>query len=245
MNKEQNNSETRKLPGFYIAVCCCVLAIGAAGYFTQREEAKRTSVAVTDAEETSAPTISAVPTKIPASEKKETVPPKPEQITPMPEVKTASASLEDYTEDNPDLQASVTVEAEETVTFSKPANGEILAGYSERPIYNEALDDWRTHNGVDIAVNEGGSVCAAADGTISEVGTNTMGCYVVINHNDGYMTKYMCLESAGEAKEGAEVKKGDVIGVIGKSKAEGVKESHIHFEIYKDGTCLDPAQTMQ
>ena len=55
----------------------------------------------------------------------------------------------------------------------------------------------------------------------------------------------MCLESAGEAKEGAEVKKGDVIGVIGKSKAEGVKESHVHFEIYKDGTCLDPAQTMQ
>ena len=250
MNNEQKK-ETRKLPGFYIAVCCCVLAIGAAGYFTQREEAKHTSVAVNDQEDsnpiyTPEPIATALPTKIPVSSIPEAEP----IITEQPAEEAVSTSVQaaiadDYTLDNPDLEASITVSAEEAVSFVKPAAGEILSQYSDKPVYNEALDDWRTHDGVDIAVNEGGSVCAAADGTVSEIGYNVMGCTVTITHNDGYTTKYMQLESANEVQEGAADKKGDVIGVIGKSTAETVKEPHLHFEIYKDGTCLNPAEAIQ
>lgn len=37
MNNEQNQKkELKKLPGFYIALCSCVLVIGLAGYFTER-----------------------------------------------------------------------------------------------------------------------------------------------------------------------------------------------------------------
>ena len=250
MNKEQKK-ETRKLPGFYIAVCCCVLAIGAAGYFTQNKEAKNTSVTINDLEEntqtyTPEPMTTVMPTKIPASVQEEIVPAQTEQ----PYEETAAISeqsnaVEDYAIDNPDLEASITVAAEESVSFTKPVPGEILAQYSDKPIYNEALDDWRTHDGVDIAVNEGGSVCAAADGTVSEIGYDAMGCFVTITHNDGYMTKYMQLESAGEVQAGAAVKKGDVIGVIGKSTAESVTEPHLHFEMYKDGELLNPSEAMQ
>ena len=35
MNK-QEKQESRRLPGFYIALCCCVIAVGVAGYFTER-----------------------------------------------------------------------------------------------------------------------------------------------------------------------------------------------------------------
>lgn len=251
MNKEQNK-ETRKLPGFYIAVCCCVLAIGAAGYFTQRKDAVKTGVTVHDAEdnsETSTNTpISDMPTKIPSSAYEATAPTVTEEPY-EPYTETASISsadaADDYTTDNPDLEASVTVAAEDNVIFQKPASGEILSQYSDKPVYNEALDDWRTHNGIDIAVNEGGSVCAAADGVVSEIGYDVMGCTVTINHDDGYTTKYMQLESAGEVQEGDAVKKGDVIGVVGKSTAETVKEPHLHFEMYKNGELLNPAEAIQ
>ena len=39
MNQQQKK-ETRKLPSFYIALCCCVLAIGIAGYFTERHNSR-------------------------------------------------------------------------------------------------------------------------------------------------------------------------------------------------------------
>ena len=249
MNNEQTK-ETRKLPGFYIAVCCCVLAIGAAGYFTQRKDAVKTNVTVDNAEDTelftNAPET-AIPTKMPLSETEESLPSLTETES-IPYTEAASASsvkADDYTADNPDLEASVTVSAEENVIFQKPANGEVLANFSDKPIYNEALDDWRTHNGIDIAVNEGGSICAAADGVVSKIDYDVMGCSVTIDHADGYTTKYMQLESATEVQEGTEVKKGDVIGVVGKSTAENAREPHIHFEMYKDGEVVDPAEAIK
>lgn len=237
MNKEQN--QKTKLPGFYIAVCCCVLAIGAAGYFTQKKQSVNTSSAVQNAEDTT-PVTTVLPTKIPIS----SIPERSIE-TPAPIPASNIIEAEDFAEDNPDLEASVTAAAEEILSFVMPAAGEILEQYSDKPVYNSALDDWRTHNGVDIAVNEGGSVCAAADGTISEVTYNAMGCCVTITHSDGYVTKYMQLDSAGESREGAAVKAGDVIGTIGKSTAENVKDSHLHFEMYKDGTCLNPAEALK
>ena len=42
MNKEKKH-KNKKFPGFYIALCCCVLAIGAAGYLSERHESERAS----------------------------------------------------------------------------------------------------------------------------------------------------------------------------------------------------------
>ena len=41
MEKKNNNS--KKLPGFYIALCCCVIAIGAVGFIAQNREAQSTN----------------------------------------------------------------------------------------------------------------------------------------------------------------------------------------------------------
>lgn len=245
--KKQNN-EARKLPGFYIAVCCCVLAIGAAGYFTRKGQQSRETSNTVEIEDNpyytaSSPVQTATPTKIPI----ESIPemPHPTQEAVLEASAQSVVAIDDYTLDNPDLEASVTVNAEETVSFIKPVSGEILAQYSDTPIYNSALDDWRTHNGVDIAANEGASVCAAEDGTIKEISYNAMGCIVTISHSDGYESKYMQLESAEEFKEGDSVKKGDVIGIVGKSSAESVTDAHLHFEILKDGAPQNPAEVMQ
>ena len=56
--------------------------------------------------------------------------------------------------------------------------------------YNETTRDWRVHNGVDIAAEEGTPVMAAADGQVYTVYEDeTMGTTVVIRHEDGYTTK--------------------------------------------------------
>ncbi|MDD6564888.1 MAG: hypothetical protein PUF08_07385, partial [Clostridiales bacterium] len=39
---EQKN-QTKKLPGFYIALCCCVIAVGIAGFFAQNMETESTN----------------------------------------------------------------------------------------------------------------------------------------------------------------------------------------------------------
>lgn len=45
MNNEQNQKkELKKLPGFYIALCSCVLVIGLAGYFTERRSEKTANI---------------------------------------------------------------------------------------------------------------------------------------------------------------------------------------------------------
>ena len=125
-------------------------------------------------------------------------------------------------------------------SFALPASGDILEGFSDTLSYNTALGDWRTHNGADIAVDAGGSVCAAADGTISRISSDAMGEYVIIDHDGGFSSKYCALSSVEDIAEGDTVKAGDVIGIVTDSRAENVTDTHVHFELYKDGEVVDP-----
>lgn len=248
MNNEQKN-ETKRLPGFYIALCCCVLAIGVAGYFTERHEKNASkdvsapvevedNVVISNNEITATPYVNAaaiptgVPTDIPEAE-----------ATAEPDSVTTSNTAEyeevmDYAYDNPDFQeTAVIVNAEK---MQMPVTGTIAEDYSEELKYNEALGDWRTHDGIDIICNEGCSVNAAADGIVESVEYDVYGFNVTIDHQNDCKTVYRQLENAENLKAGDTVKCGDVIGTIGASAGENVKEPHLHFEVYKNGECIDP-----
>ena len=61
---------------------------------------------------------------------------------------------------------------------------------------------------------------------------------VEINHQNGYVTRYGHLDRI-EAKVGDKVAKGQEIGKMGRTgDATG---THLHFEIRKNGTPLNPA----
>lgn len=266
---KDDKKQTGRLPGFYIALCCCVLVIGIAGYFTERQSRETVTDETAgfsegtfadsalnagnqelDGEVISVGEVTTAEDVAPAEGTPETEPAENPQVEPAAadlQPSEAPAAEEpvptaepEYTKDNPDvMETAVNIEAEEAY-FSFPAGGEILAPFSSVLSFNEALGDYRTHNGIDIAADEGCSISAAADGTVDNIFSNAFGEGVSISHSDGFVSKYMCLGAVEGLKIGDTVKRGDVIGTVGESKGENTKEPHLHFEMYKNGEPVDP-----
>ncbi len=262
---KDDKKEARRLPGFYIALCCCVLVIGAAGYFTERNSSEPQvestegfgeSIAadsVLNGESGNEPrgeviSVSEVTTAADETPVPTAVPEETEAVSAEAEAAAGTPAATDepaYAEDNPDTApAAVSIEAEE-IYFSFPAGGEILAPYSNVLSFNEALGDYRTHNGIDIAADEGCSISAAADGTVENIFTNAYGEGISIAHSNGFVSKYMCLGGVEALKTGDAVKRGDVIGTVGASKGENTKEPHLHFELYENGAPVNPSDYLK
>jgi murein DD-endopeptidase MepM/ murein hydrolase activator NlpD/beta-lactamase regulating signal transducer with metallopeptidase domain len=125
--------------------------------------------------------------------------------------------------------------------FTNPVPGAYLAsGFGKRlhPKTKEVM----MHNGVDLAAEKGTPVLASADGmvikTVAVTEDEAYGFYVILSHAEGYETLYSSLDEV-LVTEGQEVRRGDVIGHVGETgQASG---PHLHFELRKDGTPVDPA----
>lgn len=118
--------------------------------------------------------------------------------------------------------------------FSWPAQG----GY----ISSEMEYRWgKYHKGIDIARPSGKAILAADNGVVELAGYDNSGYgnKVVINHQNGYKTVYAHLDSI-DVKAGETVPKGTSIGVMGSTgNSTGV---HLHFEMYKNGSLVDPLE---
>ncbi len=251
MNQEQKK-EAKKLPGFYIALCCCVLVIGVAGYFTERHANKASNVIsskITQEDEDKSEFSAGekedssvfIPTKTPeALTQDDTSSVSSNNVTETTPV--ISQEIEEYAVDNPDINDTAIVVSSEQPAFIMPVIGNILSEYSDKLIYNNALSDWRTHNGIDIAAEKGCSVQSAASGVIESVSEDAMGSCVVISHAAGFTTKYMGLESVENLTVGKEIQSGEVVGTVGDCKGENVTEPHLHFEILKDNNSVNPSE---
>jgi lysostaphin len=87
------------------------------------------------------------------------------------------------------------------------------------------------HPGVDLAAAVGITVLAAADGTVAFAGTQgSYGQLVVVNHAQGYQTRYAHLGSIA-VKVGQSVRKGQRIATVGTSGNPSSPEPHLHFEV--------------
>lgn len=102
------------------------------------------------------------------------------------------------------------------------------------------LGEYRMHTGIDIGASYGTNVDAADAGMviISDY-SSSYGHYIVIDHGNGYTTLYAHL-SKRLVKAGDKVKQGAIIGKVGST---GLSTGpHLHFEISKNGTRINPAQ---
>ncbi len=95
------------------------------------------------------------------------------------------------------------------------------------------------HPGVDIATHHGNPVLATADGLVLFTQTDRVGGKTIkISHpNSGYVTIY-CHLSEYRVKPGQRVKRGEIIGLVGKTgRARG---PHVHYEVRLNGKRLNP-----
>ena len=135
-------------------------------------------------------------------------------------------------------------EKKKEVTFVKPTDGEIICEFAkDNLIYSETLKEWVTHTAIDIKADKTSVIKASADGIVkSIVNDPRYGLTVVIEHDDGYETVYSNLLTAEFVVEGEEVTQGQTIGTAGNTASfESAMESHLHFELLKDGEYLDPS----
>ena len=132
-------------------------------------------------------------------------------------------------------------EAEPTRKFVLPVTGKIYSAFSgEELVYNRTLDDWRTHNGIDITAPKGDAVHAGADGTVKSVYTDGMlGTVVEIDHGD-FTALYCGLAEKTFVKAGDKVTQNQSIGTVDEITMEVAEESHIHLEIIQDGQAVNP-----
>ena len=95
-----------------------------------------------------------------------------------------------------------------------------------------------SHQGVDYAIPEGSRIFATADGKVREVSsTSTSGRTVVIDHGNGYETRYSHLSQIS-VRKGQHVNRGDIIALSGDTGLS--LAPHLHYEVRLDGMRVDP-----
>lgn len=134
-------------------------------------------------------------------------------------------------------------ESKKELSFQKPLEGEIMREFAkDNLIYSETLQEWVTHNGIDIKAEKATVVQAAEDGSIKSIKNDPRyGLTIVIEHDDGFQTIYANLLSSEFVTEGEKIEKGQSIGTVGNTAVfESTDEPHLHFEILKDMVQVDP-----
>ena len=208
--------------GYYIALALCALAIGISGYLYYAN-------ANDDQTQLSGPDASVAATN-----------PTGQQDTPV----VATQPGTQPTVPTQDTTPTTPVQ-KKPMAVCQPVEGQIVAVYAMDALgYNPTTRDWRVHNGIDIAAQEGAKVCAAADGEVYTVyEDDTMGMTVVIRHEGGYVTRYASLAQEVSVKAGDTVKAGQQIGTVGDSALlESAIGCHVHFSVTKNDEPMDPEQ---
>lgn len=135
------------------------------------------------------------------------------------------------------------VEQTKDPEFEKPVDGEVIKDYSsENLVYSNTLDEWSTHLGIDYKAEKTRIVKAASDGTIKSIKNDPRyGLTVVIEHANGFTSMYANLLSTEFVSVGEKVTKGQTIATVGNTATfEAADETHLHFEILKNGINVDP-----
>ena len=135
-------------------------------------------------------------------------------------------------------------EESKQVKFTAPVKGEIIREFaSDSLVYSETLQEWITHNGIDIKADKTTVVTSACDGTVQSIKNDPRyGLTVIINHENGYQTVYSNLLTAEFVVEGEKVTGGQTIGTVGNTASFEVNDAyHLHFELLKDNEYVDPA----
>ena len=158
---------------------------------------------------------------------------------------TAKQSTRNKVKENAEKETNAQkAEENKEVTFERPVSGDIMKEFAqENLVFSETLNEWITHNGIDLRAEKTEVVKAAADGTVKTIKNDPRyGLTITIEHDNGFKTVYANLLTSEFVVEGEKVQKGQTIGTVGNTAIfESSDDTHLHFEILKDNVNVDPA----
>ena len=218
-----------KLPGgkrFLAVLAACLIAVFVAGYIAIDRSLTYTR-----------------PVEEPPSESRTEKVDKPQKgVTEKPASESEPEPSSSEKED--DKPANTTPEP--TLLIWPVSGGTLMREYSaDALVFSPTMQDWRTHNGVDIAAPVGTAVRAMAAGEVTAVREDEMlGRVIEIKHGS-YVASYCNVQEGVAVKAGDTVGIGDQIGGVGQqARLEIGDEPHLHLEVRKNGELIDPLSVM-
>ena len=257
MKKFSDNSKGSK--GFYAALGISAVMIGSACYFAYDQGEKMTNdltakqiQAEKELEAAVDKRVNNLPKGTTPAYKLTTTPsvtsiPRPAATAPPVETLPAEAIIIDPAEPVIEKIHQDT----ETVGTSKLANvkpplaefGDVVGSFSDGELVKSpTTGSWQTHNGTDLAAEVGAEVYAVSNGEVTEVTKDSIwGVTVVINHHNGYITRYCGLSDSLSVQQGDMLVSGDLIGTVGNTAdIESAIAPHLHIEMLHNGSYIDP-----
>lgn len=256
MKKFSDNSKGSK--GFYAALGISAVMIGSACYFAYDQGEKMTNdltakqiqaekeleaavdKRVNDLPKGTTPAYRLTPPNV-------TSVPRPAATAPPVETLPAEAIIIDPAEP---VVEEIPEEAEPVATAGlanvKPPVadfGDVVGSFSGGELVkNPTTGSWQTHNGTDIAAKVGTEVYAVSNGEVTEVTNDSIwGVTVVLNHHNGYVTRYCGLSDGLSVQQGDMLVSGDLIGTVGNTAdIESAIAPHLHIEMLHNGSYIDP-----
>lgn len=142
----------------------------------------------------------------------------------------------------------VTKKVEEKLVFWPALEGEVQKMYSiDKVIYSKTLQQWKTHDGIDISADKDTIVKAIEKGVVESVYNDSFyGMTIEIEHINGYRSVYSNLENNVYVTVGESVVRGQKIGKVGNtSVGEYLDEPHLHFNLYLNDKSVNPTYIFQ
>ena len=241
------NFKNGKLPGKSTAavICFCLAAVAALGIFSYNRSANELKSELSGISGTASETTAETE---PESEEADAPAEVPftEADAPQENIKLEHDGLSgDGSEVIMNAEADASDQLNDAVV--RPVNGEIICDFSDGELVkSRTLNVWKTHNGIDVAAEEGTDVKSMTSGTVTEILSDPlMGVTVIIDHGSGFEGYYSNLSADVNVKEGEAVSAGTSIGTVGNTaEAEIAEESHLHFGLKKNGSWTDPAELL-
>ncbi|MCM1132758.1 MAG: M23 family metallopeptidase [Ruminococcus flavefaciens] len=264
MKRFSDNKKGSK--GFYTALGISAVMIGSACYFAYDQGEKLTEEftaknSVSEPDEAVDRHVDDVPkvtmatysyrTEAPTTATTKVIATAPPIVTTPPVVTVPSAEIIDEQDGEP-VNAEPEQEQEiqpagvtkmENVKAPLADMGDIIGVFSGGELVKSiTTGSWQTHNGVDISAEVGDEVYAISGGEIMEIENDAVwGVTVLLDHHNGFMTKYCGLSNGLEVQRGDIMVSGDLIGTVGNTAdIESALAPHLHIEVTHNGNYIDP-----
>lgn len=266
MKKFSDNKKGSK--GFYTALGISAVMIGSACYFAYEQGEKLTEEftaknslsepdEAVDRHVDNIPKVStfAYRTAVPSTTTR-VIATAPPMITAPPVVTVPTAEIiYEPDEEEPVIAEQEQEEPVQIAGVTKMENvkapladmGEIVGAFSGGELVKSiTTGSWQTHNGVDIAAEVGAEVYAISGGEIMEIKNDSVwGVTVLLDHHNGFTTRYCGLSNGLEVQCGDIMVSGDLIGTVGNTAdIESAVAPHLHIEVMHNGNYIDPLSAL-